>query len=377
MAVDIRQARTADLEPIQRFIREAYGPFAPYKGPDRWRWQFLDNPFRADAPALAPVWLAWNGDEVVGQVAVQPGRACFGGQPRDFGWILDVMVLDRFRGQRLGHRLYEAIAAAVPTTITLTMAPATRRMAEKQGALTLPIARSMFRPLRCDAEFLQRFLATRASESPRWQRPHGLLGNRRWASAGLAASMNAAAALAAASPRRRAAPPTVRFHEVDRFDAEVDELTAATVRCYDIICPRDHEYLNWRFVDAPHLRYRRFLMRDQGRLAGVLVMRDADAVELPIGIICELFVTPGSESRAELLLTHALSCFDRRMLGIAAGASAPWMVRLLRRRGFATVRRHHPTVVTQDAHVRAVCERSAPRCFFTKSDHDWDQIHPA
>jgi hypothetical protein len=70
MAIEVRQATLGDYPAIDAFIREAYKDLAPYKAHDRWRWQFVDNPFgkRGSAP---PVWIALSGDRVVGQIAVQ------------------------------------------------------------------------------------------------------------------------------------------------------------------------------------------------------------------------------------------------------------------------------------------------------------------
>jgi hypothetical protein len=68
MAIEVRQATLGDYPAIDAFIREAYEDLAPYKAHDRWRWQFVDNPFGKRAP---PVWIALSGDRVVGQIAVQ------------------------------------------------------------------------------------------------------------------------------------------------------------------------------------------------------------------------------------------------------------------------------------------------------------------
>lgn len=377
MEIEIRQATVADRVAIQRFIKKAYGPLARFKGPARWNWQFVDNPFRPDESKFASVWIAWDGSEVVGQTAVQHGRCWIGGEPHDFGWIVDVMVLAQYRGQGLGHRIYNAIAASVPTTLTMTMAPATRRIAERQGALTLPPVRCMFRPLRCNADLVRRFVSARAIDSPRWHRPHQLLTHAAWACRSVALSMNAAASVATLRGAFHQTSTNSCIDEVSQFDESVNRLAHRVRSAYDLVCIRNGEYLNWRYVDVPDLCYRRFLMRDGDELVGLLVTREPRAEELPIGILCELLVAPGCEAQAGALLDHAMSVSSISMKGIVAGASAPWLVRTLVGRGFLTVKKHHPTIVTSNADIRAACSRQPFRTFFTKGDHDWDQVHVA
>lgn len=376
MAIEIRQARTLDSDAVQRFIGEAYGPLAPFKGVRRWEWQFVRNPFFSGGPDAASVWLAWDGDEVVGQTAVQHGRCWIGGQPHDFGWIVDVMILARYRGQGLGHRIYDAIARSVPTTFTLTMAAATRKIAERQGAVTLPPVHCLFRPQRCKSELVRRFVSAKAADSARWQRPRRLLGEDRWRSGALAASINLIGRVAGAARRRPRAEIHGEVVEVERFDSSIDRLSEALAGAYDVVCVRSSEYMNWRFVDVPDLCYRRFIVREGTDVLGVLVTREPRADELPLGIICELFTMPGAEGYAQTLLDHASNALSG-MQGLVAGASAPETLRLLRERGFLTIKRHYPTVVTNDESVRAACARPGVRAYFSKGDHDWDQVHLA
>jgi hypothetical protein len=65
---------------------------------------------------------------------------------------------------------------------------------------------------------------------------------------------------------------------------------------------------------------------------------------------------------------------ERETEAIVAGASDPRFLNVLRRLGFVTVKRHHPTVVTEDPALAAAI--AAQQWHFDKADHDWDQVHP-
>ena len=55
------------------------GRLAPFKGERRWRWQFLDNPYRVGLPDEISIWIALDTDQVVGQIAVQPAAVMMEG----------------------------------------------------------------------------------------------------------------------------------------------------------------------------------------------------------------------------------------------------------------------------------------------------------
>ena len=43
--VEVRRAHLTDYSAITAFLREAYEDLAPFKGEERWRWQYTNNPY--------------------------------------------------------------------------------------------------------------------------------------------------------------------------------------------------------------------------------------------------------------------------------------------------------------------------------------------
>jgi len=150
IAVIVRRATRSDQPAIAKFIEEAYGADAENKSPPRWTWQFIDNPFGRRQGDEVPVWVAMDRDRVVGQIAVQNALLEVEGKALEAGWAVDIMILRSHRGAGLGHRLHEAVASEVDILMAITMAEASRRLAERHGCLTLGDVNQLTRWVRLD-----------------------------------------------------------------------------------------------------------------------------------------------------------------------------------------------------------------------------------
>ena len=134
---EIRQATVTDWPLIESFINDCYGVGAYYKREARWSWQFVNTPYKDQETGSVPVWIALHDGNVIGQIALQPARMRIEGSLLPAGWIVDVMVRPGYRGSGLAQNIHDAIKATGQTLFTLTMADATRRIAERAGCLTL------------------------------------------------------------------------------------------------------------------------------------------------------------------------------------------------------------------------------------------------
>jgi predicted N-acetyltransferase YhbS len=375
VALEIRQACLEDYPAIAAFIVEAYGALAPYKGQDRWRWQFVDNPFASRSDNRVPVWIALDGARVVGQIAVQPTEIKVVDELRPAGWIVDVMVLPSFRGSGVGQQLYAALAEQVAILITLTMAPATRRIAEHLNAITLPAVYQFSRWRRLNGQLVRRYLATRTAHRPRW---HGLaeLGGRVGFADLFSALVNPI--LSARDSRAQGAKrgQTV-FVEVERFGADIDHLWQRMQSDYTFAVPRNADFLNWRFFDCPQMSYRCFVARQDGRTVGYVVLRRAESVELPHGIVVDVVVEQAADALLSEMFNFSINWFGDTVGSIEFGTSIPEVASFVRGLGFMRTRTHHPTIVCSDPDLRRLFSDPKNTWLLSKMDHDWDQIHLA
>jgi hypothetical protein len=179
-----------------------------------------------------------------------------------------------------------------------------------------------------------------------------------------------------ARARRRAPGPT-KITEVPAFGAEVDRLWERTHRGFQVIFSREARFLNWRFVECPEPSYTRFLAERDGRTVGYVILRHAEPVELPNGTIVDLYAARDDVRTVEDLLLHSLAFFGDDVAAIDCATSIPEFERIFRRHGFFRTRTMHPTCVCQDPVQRGRLIDLKDDWFFTKADHDWDQIHVA
>lgn len=372
---EVRQARISDWPAIKAFIDHSYGAGAPFKQRPRWQWQFIDTPYPAEPDGLVPVWIALKDGAVAGQIALQPGRVWLEGEPHDAGWIVDVMIAPEHRGRGLGHKIHDAMVATGRTLITLTMAEATRRIAEKSGAcVTLGPVRQMVRVGRLSGRTVADVTG------PIFDRRPKLRGiGRAFTGSGVGPAAAAAIASIAAAGQRLTLPksPKAEIRRVDAIDPAVaDRLFAREVAAMPALWDRGGAFCSWRFDRVPDLRYGRALLMRGGVAEGQLVWRLPEPVELNVGTITDILADPADTQGIEALAAYAVREMAPRTEAIIAGASHPAHVRALSRLGFVTVKTHYPTVVTSDAVLAARFAELKDGWHYSKADHDWDQVHP-
>jgi GNAT superfamily N-acetyltransferase len=372
----IRRATQHDMPALLDFVGRTYGAGAPFKDIARHRWQFEENPFRPAHETDPTIWIALDGARVIGEIAVQDGALWLEGDRIPAGWIVDVMVDPAYRGRGLGHRIHQAVMAERPVLVTLTMAPATRRMAERAGCLTLGPTRQFILPHRVSVGTVKRFLHYKAQTGS--VRRAAVL---RAFNASILGPMGVAGCMRMVTGLRRwwhapRRPVGLRVSEVDRFPADMDALWADVRDGFTAVFERSAAFLNWRFVDAPGLTYRRFLLEREGKLVGYLVTRRGVAQELPLGVIVDVFADPTDTEALTALVAKACDLLCPEVEYLEAAASMSTCGAVLRSMGFFAPRIMRPTVVCSDDRVRARLEKHPDDWHFTKADHDWDQIHP-
>lgn len=371
----IRQATIDDWPRIAAFINRNYGSDAMFKHRARWSWQFIDTPY-GDADTAAPVWIALHEEEVVGQLALQPGLLRLGHELVPIGWIVDVMVDERHRGQHLSYRISDAIVATGRTLVTLTMAVATRKIMERAGCATLSPVHQMVRPGRLSGHTLTTLLGRVAANRAQWRTPIDWFVKSRAGPAMLAVCLSAAGSLVRATRRRRSSGAMWRTVAAPDLNA-VDDLAARLVERTGASFDRQRAFFQWRFFSAPDLKYQYAEMIEKDEVRSVLVWRLPLPIELPVGTIVDILCDPDDAVAIGASIDHGVNAMGGRCEAIIAGASDPRFIREYAARGFVTVKLHRPTVVTRDKALLARIAGYTGPWHFSKADHDWDQVHPA
>jgi GNAT superfamily N-acetyltransferase len=376
MPLETRLARTGDADALEAFIREAYGPLARYKDRVHWNWQFWDNPYRRSQDDCLPVAVALSGGDIVGQIAVQPAQFKVGSELVPGGWIVDVFILPQYRGQGLGHALHRMLVNDFPLLLTLTMAPATRHIAQSAGAHALNPCFRFAKLLRANPRDVKDYISTRLQHrAPLQAFSRSTL---RWTAMdyAIAPLVNAVASLRWLGAQT-AASSDLTVTEVPEFSEEIDRLWQRSASDYAAIVPRDRAFLNWRFARSPHLNYRLYVARRGGECVGYSVLRKANEDELRVGIVVDMFAARGDDAVIGALLRSAEDMLSADVAALECAFSDPSIVRLLRRAGYLAIGSAWPTAVCTGAPYRAALEGHFLDWHFSKADHDWDQVHLA
>ncbi|HLM60951.1 MAG TPA: GNAT family N-acetyltransferase, partial [Pyrinomonadaceae bacterium] len=108
----IKQLELSEKDALLDFLRIAYADNPRMSDARFWEWHFPGNPYvKADN---LPVWIAKDGNELVGQLAATPVKLKIGDTRKDAIWILDLIVHHNHRGKGLAKKLVLAAQEFCP-----------------------------------------------------------------------------------------------------------------------------------------------------------------------------------------------------------------------------------------------------------------------
>lgn len=321
----IRQATFADQRKIFDFLGRGYGKQGQYKFPARWRWLFLDSPFRRGA--RPSVWIALDQDAVVGQYCAMPVRMKLGERVLRGAWGIDFLVLPSYRGAGLGTLLMRSVYGQFDFVASLWSSRASDHIKEKLGAKVVSAA----------TEFVTR-----------------------------------AAPLSAPD-----ADCEIRLEPLRAFGAQTTRLWKASSGEYWGAVERSPAYLNWKFFSQPDTKYEALAAWRGAKLAGWIAFRLGQPPEPSIGLISEVFTAPGDVRAARALYARASSELAKAgAVRVVAATSDATHAEALRSYGFAG-RGEAKLFVHLGERLESRDVPPGRRWLIGRGDSDWDQFPAA
>lgn len=243
---EIDRYRSEDHRATQQLYRRVFGQDAAEASRLRWEWQYQRNPH---VPASGPlIWVAREGPTIIGQHATIPVRLSVNGQEIDAAWGADVMVAPERQRHGLGERLVRTAERELGVSLALGLSESSSGLFKK---LNVP----SYGPVPC----LVKPMSRRALRRPHWPMPI----NR------LVSALTYPLVLLVARTR----PMQGEVRIIRQFDESFTRLWSRVGPKFAAVVRRDAKYLNWRFVQTPHVRYTvAALYRDQ-EAAGYVVYR--------------------------------------------------------------------------------------------------------
>jgi len=334
---DVVRFRLEDRRAIDALYRRVFGHDAANASQLRWHWQYLQNP--NNPPGGPEIWLAREGPTIVGQYATMPVRLTLKGLDISGSWGMDVMVAPERQRQGIGEVLFRTWDQNVGASLGLGLSPSSHRLFKKMKWPEVGPVPCLVKPL-----------TRRALRRPNWPMPVNRL----------------VSALTYPYVRfiSRTKPLGAQVEPIRHFDQRFTELWARVSPSFGLAVRRDAAYLNWKYIEPPHVRYSVVALKRDETIGGYAVYRHLQEARGRVTILVDFLVEPSDFVGFETLLrwvdreARAANSDKIRVFAMHAG-----LRRLLRRSGYFTVK----STLEFTIKVNAV---PVPAGFYERTD-DW------
>ncbi len=289
LTIDTR--RPEDDRALDGLYAEVFGQPLAEGSRRRWHWQYLENPSAGSGSTA--IWVARDGDQILGQYASMPVRLWWGEREVESSWGMDVFVRAEARGRGVGAQLFTTWASHVNVALGLGLTPSSYGLFLKLGYADVgPVP------------FFVKVLDASAVAARRLRQPLGHL---------VGPPLGFVLGLLDRSPRASLDAPVIT--RVADLDAGYDDLWERVRGSFAMCVRRDRAYLDWKYVRCPHRRYDLWEARREGTLVGYAVSRHELYRGLRIGWLVDVFADVGDASARTALVGHVLQ--DFREAGVA------------------------------------------------------------
>ncbi len=331
---DIDRFRPDDRRGVEQLYRRTYGTEAADAIRLRWDWARRSPANGSDEP---PYLIVREGPTVIAAAPLMPIRVSIRGLEADGAWCGDPLVAAERQRRGLGESLLRAWDRQSGVALGAGLSDGTRFLLEK-------IRWPPEVPLACVVKPLSR----RALRIPTWP----MAANR----------IVSAVTLPFVRVVARARPLREQVEVVRRFGREIDRLWERVAPRLDLAVRRDASYLNWKYVEAPHVRYSVAILRRDDEAHGYAVYRHLREPQGRVTQIVDFLTDPADERGLKTLLRWV----DREARAedsdkIRCYVQHARFRRVLRRSGFFVVKSN----VLLNAKVNAV---QVPPDFYDDSD---------
>jgi hypothetical protein len=272
---DVDRYRPDDRRAVEALYRRVFGADAAESSRLRWDWQYRRNP---NNPGGEPeIWVAREGPTIIGQYATMPVRLVVKGTEVRGSWGMDVMVAPERQRQGMGEVLFTTWDHNVGASLGLGLSDSSYRLFQKLHWPDLGPVPCFIKPL-----------SRRALRHPRWPVPiNRLISALTWPFV-----------MIIARPR----PLRAEVRLVQRFDDSFTRLWDKLAPRFDFAVRRDAAYLNWKFSNAPHVRYSIATLVREGTTAGYVVYRHVHEPRGRVTLLVDLLADPDDEAGIATLL---------------------------------------------------------------------------
>lgn len=331
---DIEWFRAEDRRGVEQLYRRTFGTEAADRARLRWDWARRNPANRGGDP---PYWVVREGPTVIAACPLLPVRVSMRGLDAEGIWSGDPLVVVERQRQGLGESLLRMADRHAGVALGGNLSEGTRFLLSK-----------MHWPAPISVPCLVKPLSRRALRRPTWP-----------------VSINRIVSAVALPFVRVVAFPRPLREEVEvirRFDRSFDALWERVSARLDLSVRRDADYLNWKYIEPPHVRYAVAALRRNEEAHGYAVYRHIREPQGRVTQIVDLLADPDDERGLKTLLRWV----DREARAEDSDKIRCYLQharfrRLLRRSGYFVVKSN----VVLSAKVNAV---QVPPAFYERPD---------
>ena len=225
---EIERCRPDDRRQIEALLARVFGTDMAEANRLRWDWQYRRNP---NMPAAGPlIWVAREGQAIVGQYAAMPVRVVADKREISAAWGMDVMVAPERQRQGLGDVLFRTWDRNVGAALGLGLSESSYRLFKKLNWPDVGPVPCLIKPL-----------SRRALRRPNW--PPAL--NR----------LVSAVTLPWIRLVSRSRPLEGEVRVIQRFDDRFDRLWERASRRNSRLPSAGCGVSQWKYIQPPHVRY--------------------------------------------------------------------------------------------------------------------------
>jgi GNAT superfamily N-acetyltransferase len=262
---EIDRFRPEDRRQVEALYRRVFGPDAADANRLRWDWQYVRNPNVASEGPL--IWLAREGTTVIGQYATMPVTLSLSGREIHASWGTDVMVAPERQRQGLGDALVRTWERHTGAALGLGLSDASHGLFQKMAWPNVGPVPCLVKPL-----------SRRALRRPSW--PVGV--NR----------LVSYVTLPWVRRVSRTLPMQGEVRTIRHFDAGFTRLWERVRDQFTFAVRRDAPYLNWKYIQAPHVRYVIAALMRENEPAGYAVYRHAQEPRGRVTLLVDFLADP-------------------------------------------------------------------------------------
>jgi hypothetical protein len=272
---EIDRFKPDDRRGVDTLYRRTYGADAAEAHRLRWDWQHRRNPYN---PTGQPgIWVAREGPTVVGHYPTLPVRLSLKGLEVEGAWGKDAMVAPERDRQALDEALVRAWDRNSGAVLTLGASGASRQILDRLRWPPSHVLPCLVKPL-----------TRRAVRLPHWPTPLNRLVS--------AITFPVVQIVSRSRPLRAECEP------IRRFDSSFTALWERLAPKFDLAVRRDAPYLNWRYIEPPHVRYAAVVLKRHGEVQGYAVYRHRHEPLGRVTMLVDFLVDPEDLSGLKTLL---------------------------------------------------------------------------